>query len=134
MKKIVFALALLSSTVFALDWMEDIHEAFVKAKSENKPLMVFVESKHCRWCKKMNGRTLTDEGIEKRLQMFVPVKVMREDISAMAELPKIDGVPTVLFMKPNKDVVQEVLGYVDVDDFNSYINDAQKKIFDGKVE
>ena len=30
--------------------------------------MVMVEGEHCRWCKKMKGRTLTDDAVEKRLR------------------------------------------------------------------
>jgi len=126
MHKIILGILLISSTVFSLEWVKDINTAFTMAKKENKNVMVFVEGEHCRWCKKMKGRTLSDENVEKRLEKFVVVKVMREDPKVVAALPKIQGVPTVFFMDKNKKVLETVLGYFNVEDFISYINDVEK--------
>lgn len=127
MNKIVLGLLLLSSTLFSVEWVKDIDTAFTLAKKEHKNMMVLVEGKNCRWCKKMKYRTLSDESVEKRLENFVVVKVMREDPSAMSVLPPVKGVPTIFFMKENKAVVEEVVGYFNVEDFISYINDVEKK-------
>ena len=127
MNKIVLGLLLLSSTLFSVEWVKDIDTAFALAKKEHKNIIVLVEGENCRWCKKLKHRTLSDEAIEKRLEKFVTVKVMREDPSAMSVLPPVKGVPTIFFMKENKAVVEEILGYVDVEDFISYINDVEKK-------
>lgn len=127
MRNIVLAFLLLSSTLFSMEWAKDVKTAFSLAKKEHKNVMVFVEGENCSWCKKMKHRTLSDAEVEKRLEKFVVVKVMREDPSAMAILPQIQGVPTIFFMKANKDVLEEVVGYFNVEDFISYINDVEKK-------
>jgi thioredoxin-related protein len=127
MKKIILSILVLSGTIFALDWVKDINTALELAKKEHKTIMVMVEGEHCRWCKKMKGRTLSDDAVEKRLEKFVVVKVMREDGNAMAKLPPVDGVPTIFFMKENKAILEEVIGYFNVEDFTSYINDVEKK-------
>ncbi|MEN8728017.1 MAG: thioredoxin family protein [Sulfurovum sp.] len=127
MNKIVLGLLLLSSTLFSVEWVKDIDRAFALAKKEHKNIIVLVEGENCSWCKKLKHRTLSDETVEKRLEKFVTVKVMREDPSAMSVLPPVKGVPTIFFMKENKAVVEEVLGYVNVEDFISYINDVEKK-------
>ncbi|MCO4845226.1 MAG: thioredoxin family protein [Sulfurovum sp.] len=127
MNKIVLGLLLLSSTLFSVEWVKDIDTAFALAKKEHKNIIVLVEGENCRWCKKLKHRTLSDEAVEKRLEKFVTVKVMREDSSAMSVLPKVKGVPSIFFMKENKAVVVEILGYVNVEDFISYINDVEKK-------
>jgi thioredoxin-related protein len=126
MHKIVLGLLLLSSTLFSVEWVKDVNTAFTLAKKEHKNVMILVEGENCRWCKKLKYRTLQDEAVEKRLEKFVVVKVMREDPSAMSGLPEVKGVPTVFFMKPNKAVIEEILGYVNVEDFISYINDVEK--------
>ena len=127
MNKIVLGLLLLSSTLFSVEWVKDIDRAFALAKKEHKNIIVLVEGENCSWCKKLKHRTLSDETVEKRLEKFVTVKVMREDPSAMSVLPPVKGVPTIFFMKENKAVVEEVLGYVNVEDFISYINDVEQK-------
>lgn len=128
MYKLVVGFVLLSSTLFSLEWAKDINTAFAMAKKEQKNVMVFVEGENCRWCKKMKGRTLSDESVEKRLEKFVVVKVMREDPKAMAHLPSVRGVPTTFFMDKNKKVLETILGYANSEDFIAYINDVEKVV------
>jgi len=127
MNKIVLGLLLLSSTLFSIEWSKDLETAFNLAKKEHKKIMVLVEGENCRWCKKLKHRTLSDEAVEKRLEKFVTVKVMREDPSAMSALPEVKGVPTIFFMNEDKVISDEILGYVDVEDLIYYINDIEKK-------
>lgn len=127
MNKIVVGIVLLTSVLFSLEWTKDVQTAFTVAQKEHKSVMVFVESEKCRWCKKMKYRTFSDEEVQKRLQRFVVVKVMSEDTAAMKLLPPIKGAPTTFFMTQNKEVLQEVLGYFDAEDFIAYINDAESK-------
>jgi len=127
MKKIILGLLLLSSTLFSLEWVKDINTALTVAKKEHKTIMVFVEGAHCNWCKKMKHRTLSDATVEKRLEKFVIVKVMRENGAAMSVLPPVRGVPTIFFMKEDKAIIEEIIGYFDVTDFISYLNDVEKK-------
>jgi thioredoxin-related protein len=127
MHKILLSIVLLSSALFSLEWVKDVPTAFAVAQKEHKNVMVFVESQTCRWCKKMKYRTFSDEAVQKRLESFVLVKVMSEDADATKYLPAIQGAPTTFFMKENKEVLQEVLGYFNAEDFIAYINDAQSK-------
>ena len=128
MIRIVLALLMFSGTLLALEWAKDLDTALTTAEKEHKDVMVMVEGEHCRWCKKMKYRTLGDESVEKKLENFVVVKVMREDGNAMAKLPPVDGVPTIFFMKSNKAVLWEVLGYEDVTDFTATIESVVKKV------
>ena len=125
--KIVAALFVLSSTLLALEWAKDLDTALVTAKKEHKNIMVLVEGSHCGWCKKMKEHTLSDTSIEKRLEKYIVVKVMREDGNAMAKLPPVHGVPTTFFMKENKAILEDVVGYFNVQDFTSFINDVEAK-------
>jgi len=128
MIKIVMALLVFSGSLFALEWAKDLNTALNSAKKEHKAVMVMVESTHCRWCKKMKNHTLSDVSIEKRLESFVVVKVMRDDGISMDKLPPVHGVPTIFFMKDDRSILEEVVGYFDVKDFSSYIDDVEKKI------
>jgi len=127
MNKIVLGVLLFSSTLFSLEWIKDLDTAFTLAKKEHKNVMVLVEGEDCRWCKKMKHRTLSDETVEKRLEKFILVKIMREDPKAMSVMPQVKGVPTVFFMKEDKAVIEDLIGYFNVEDFMSYIDDVEKK-------
>jgi len=129
MKKLIIVLLIFSAWLSAdIDWQKDIPSALSLAKQENKMLMVFVEGENCRWCKKMKYRTLGDEKVEQRLQAFIVVKVMQENREAVKHLPAIDGVPTIFFINSDKKLLQDVVGYFDVDDFISYIDSVEKKV------
>ena len=127
LNKIVLGVLLLSSTLFSLEWIKDLDTAFALAKKEHKNVMVLVEGENCRWCTKMKHRTLSDETVEKRLEKFIVVKIMREDPKAMSVMPEVKGVPTIFFMKEDKAVIEDIVGYFNVEDFISYINDVEKR-------
>jgi len=125
-RKIILLSMLLSGLLFAVDWVEGLDTAMRQAAKEHKNVMVMVVSQECRWCKKMKQRTLNDGRVQKRLKHFVTVQVMRDDKVEMSQLPKIDGVPTIFFLDPNGKVIQELLGYMNVENFLSYIPDIEK--------
>jgi thioredoxin-related protein len=118
------------TTLFAEEeivWLKDINIAFEMAKKEQRTVMVLVEGENCRWCKKMKHRTLGDENVQKKLKSYIIVKVMRENEDAVKDLPIIHGVPSIFFMTPEKEVIESVVGYFNVEDFLSYISDVEKK-------
>ena len=111
-----------------LHWEKDLTTAFERAKQEHKVVMVMVESEHCRWCKKMKHRTLSDDTVSKRLENYILVKVLQEDPEAIKHLPVIKGAPTIFFMTAQKQEIMTALGYYNVFDFTSYLNDVDKKV------
>ena len=121
-------------TLFAgdLNWEKDLKSAFATAAKENKPLMVLVEGKHCRWCKKMKSKTLSNDSVSKRLQDFVLAKADKDDSETWMELPEVKFVPTIFFMTPERKVVERVTGYFNVEDFHSWIDDAQRDFHNEK--
>ncbi len=129
MKKILIFLLFITVILTAeVTWQKEVPVAFDLAKKEHKIVMVFIEGENCRWCKKMKHRILSDEKVEKRLQPYTLLKVMRENKEAAKLLPEIQGVPTIFFMDAEKNILQEVIGYFDVDDFISYIDSVEKKV------
>ena len=114
-----------------LHWEKDLQTAFDKASSDNRPLMVMVESKTCRWCIKMKQRTLRDDTIAARLKAYVLVKIDRDEIKSEF-VPYAKYVPTIYFMTPKKKILETVTGYFGVLDFNSWIDDTEKKLKSSK--
>jgi len=128
--KSIFTILLLLSACLNADiiWQKDIPTALQLAQKEHKLVMVFVEGETCRWCKKMKHRTLSDEAVDKRLQSYISVKVFRENEEAVKALPEIQGVPSIFFMTAEQKILESVIGYYNVEDFISYINDVEKKV------
>ena len=110
-----------------LHWEKDLQTAFDKASADNRPLMVMVESKTCRWCIKMKQRTLADDTVSARLKDYVLVKIDRDEVKSEF-VPYAKYVPTIYFMTPKKKILETVTGYFAVLDFNSWIDDTEKKL------
>jgi len=127
--RLFVACLLLATTLSAVElkWEKDLQSAFDRAVASQKPLMVMVESRSCRWCKKMKHRTLEEKKISVRLQNFVLVEVDRDTVSSPS-VPYARYVPTIYFMTPEKKILETVTGYFDVSDFSSWIDDAEKKL------
>ncbi len=134
MNKLLIILLLCMTTLFSADiaWQKDIATAFEMAKKEKKVVMIFVEGENCRWCKKMKYRTLSDDNITKSITEYIAVKVMQEDEKSVEDLPMIEGVPTIFFMSAEKEVIETVVGYFNVEDFLSYLDDVKKKLISKK--
>ncbi len=134
MKMKLLRIMLLSVVVFGgallageLHWEKDLQTAFDKASADNRPLMVMVESKTCRWCVKMKQRTLKDDTIAERLKGYVLVKIDRDEVKSKF-VPYAKYVPTIYFMTPKKKILETVTGYFGVLDFNSWLDDTEKKL------
>ena len=128
MKKIIILMGIFWSGLFGTElvWQKDIDAAFEIAQKEHKNIMLMVESQNCRWCKKMEDETLADKNVQKRLAAYSLVKVSRGEERIMNQLPMIHGVPTIFFMTSEKKILQKVVGYFNVEDFLSYIDDAER--------
>ncbi len=122
MRYIVVSLMLLFTLLAGAEteeivWQKDLESAVSLAKEQQLPLMVMVEGKRCRWCKKMRYRTLEDEAVTAKLQKYVNVRVDEENKEAMSHLPPVDGVPTIFFFSPQIKLLETSVGYSVVDDF-----------------
>ena len=129
LRSLVLGSLLWSGILYAneLHWEESLQSAFDKASKTNRPLMVMVESKSCRWCKKMKHRTLEDDAVSVRLKNYVLVKIDRDEVSSEF-VPYAKYVPTIYFMTPKQKILERVTGYFNVSDFKSWIDDADMKL------
>jgi len=129
MKKTIILFVSLIGLLLADDliWQKNLQSALATAQKEHRVVMVMVEGEHCRWCKKMRYRTLSDEAVVDALKPYVTVRVDETDRNAMGELPRVEGVPTIFFISPDKKVIETVTGYYNVDDFLSFVKEVKRK-------
>src|SRR5688572_31129990 len=70
-----------------VDWLPWGEEAFSKARSENKPILLSIGYSTCHWCHVMAHESFeSDEIADLMNRWFIPVKVDRE------ERPDVDKV------------------------------------------
>lgn len=108
-------------------WQDTFAQAQAKAKKESKPMLVIITTEQCRWCRKLEATTLSDdEVISKINSRFIPVHVTRDK----SIYPKNLGakmVPMSYFLDPNGNVIHSIPGYWPSEDYQSILDDALRK-------
>ena len=92
-----------------VDWYPWGEEAFVKARSEDKPILLSVGYSACHWCHVMEHESFENEAIAALMnENFVSIKVDREErpdldeiyMNAVQLLTKRGGWPMTVFLTP----------------------------------
>ncbi|WP_456451379.1 thioredoxin family protein, partial [Hydrogenimonas sp.] len=106
---LLFAVGVLMAEVA---WKPDYQSALEEAKRTNKPMMVLLVSHTCRWCRKLENRTLQNPEVAAFVNRhFVPVIVYREE-GGFPDFIRSSMVPTTFFVTPEeKNIIKPVPGY-----------------------
>ena len=113
MRKVIVMVLTLSITAFAkINWV-DYEDAFIKAKKENKIIMIYIYSPDCHYCKEMDATTFKDPDVQEIInRYFIPVKV-RKCLENGLEVGKeygYLGTPTFHFIQPNGKKIKSIFG------------------------
>ena len=94
-----------------VDWYPWSNEAFQKAKSENKPVLLSIGYSACHWCHVMERESFENEKIAALMnELFVNIKVDREErpdldeiyMNAVQMLTGRGGWPMTMFLTPER--------------------------------
>lgn len=127
--KALFFVMLLSLGLFGADiaWQETYASAQSKAKKESKPMLVIITTEQCRWCRKLESTTLSEEAIISKINThFVPVHVTR-DKSIYPKTLSAKMVPMSYFIDGNGKIIHSMPGYWSSEDYDSILDDAIRK-------
>jgi len=129
MKKYLCAIVAWSMALFGaeLDWNDDYDKALKEAKAQNKDVYMLVTSSNCKWCKKFQKTTLQDEATIERLKQQYVLLHIDKNKSYMPKKSKKKKVPRHYFITNKGEVIYSFLGYWDVEDFASFLEDVDKK-------
>jgi uncharacterized protein YyaL (SSP411 family) len=93
-----------------VDWYAWGDEAFAKARSENKPILVSIGYSTCHWCHVMERESYEDPGVAELMnQYLVNIKVDREErpdvdkiyMTAVSAMTGSGGWPLNVFLTPD---------------------------------
>ena len=101
-------------------------EAVNKAEETKKPIMVDFITDWCRWCDTLDARTYSNANVADYINKHVvPIKIDSEKGEGI-DIAKKYGVmayPTILFIHPNGDEIDRILGYVPTEPFLKTVTD-----------
>jgi thioredoxin-related protein len=124
----------LEADKYQLEWYS-YEDALVKARRENKYVMLEFYATWCKWCRKFEAETLTDPAVMKALsEGFVAVKLDGESDKAvvhemrrlrayeLADVYEVKGFPAVWFIAPDGTRAKLLSGYLGPSDFKAYLD------------
>ncbi len=127
MRFIISAFILSTALFGSSEWMSNYHKALEVAQDKNKRVYMLVVSDDCRWCKKFERTTLKDKKTLARLQEKYVLLHLSRDSHYIPKKFKTTPVPRHYFLTSKGKEVFPVVGYRDVDTFNTFLDDVESR-------
>lgn len=129
--KLLFALALVllvlalsplfRSSRASINWHSDQAEAFDQAATQNLPVLVFLYTDWCSYCRQMDGTTFQDpEVVSQMANEYVWLRLNAEKDPEGVQLQRrffVSGFPTLLILDSAGREIDRLQGYVPPNDF-----------------
>ena len=132
---LLFTLSLFGSNVdnFAkeMGFERDYKTALMKAKAQNKPLMMVLGADYCPWCRKFERKTLSSKLIKPELEKEVITLVVdkKYDIETFPKEFQTQMTPRVFFINPlTQKSFYQTAGYKKKKDYLEDLR-AMKKLY-----
>ena len=104
-----------------IQWINNLDSAFVISSKSNKIIMIDFMAEWCPPCEKMDKETFSNVEIIKKSNEFIPVQInieKQQDIAnkynGNARKYGGKGIPNILFLDKNKNVINHIVGFHDV--------------------
>jgi uncharacterized protein YyaL (SSP411 family) len=106
-----------------VQWLRSAEQASALATQTGKPILVYVRSASCHYCDLMQTNVWQNPGAAAVVMRdFIPLKLTREENPEAIEVLKIKGYPATIIFSPDRQYVERVDGYVEVEKFLSVVN------------
>lgn len=120
-KKISTSKNVVEHDSFASEMKYETHyeTAAAKAKKEGKPLMIFMTTNFCPWCRKLENRVLSKSDINAKIkEKFVPLMLNLDTDTFPEQFSKSRFTPILYIVNPNNDsITDQFIGYNNRDGF-----------------
>ncbi|WP_024955508.1 thioredoxin family protein [Sulfurospirillum arcachonense] len=125
MKKILCFCILAVSLAFGtqINWAKDYKSALNQAKSDNKQVLMVVESPNCPYCSLLKEDVLSSSSVANFINKnFVPVLVKQNDGTYPSSTFQVYGTPTTFFVNNNgEESYSPIIGYVEKEKYFKYL-------------
>jgi thiol:disulfide interchange protein len=105
----------------SLDWHHSYEPAFAQAKASHRPVMAFLYTDWCGYCRQMDSDTFADSSVIETLgEAFVWLRLNPESNPDGARLQRrhgVNGYPTLLILDSEAREISRIPGFVPPDRF-----------------
>ena len=114
-----------------LNWVYDETEGIEIAKQEDKFIMLDFYASWCAACKELDHWTYADPVVAAKLADYVNVKLdfsrSSQTTKALTEKYQIPGLPVVIFMDAQGNILKRITGFVDAEKMLSILEEIESK-------
>lgn len=109
----------------SMNYQTNYEKAIAQGKKENKPVMLFLSSKSCPWCRKFENQTLRNTTINKKVHANFIALVLDQEDDKYPEKFYPQYIPTVLFINPKtEEYFVQSIGYKTPAKFQESLDEA----------
>jgi thioredoxin-like negative regulator of GroEL len=108
-------------------WFEDsVSNAFVSARRENKPILLYWGAKWCAPCQQLKHSVFSRSDFIEKSRQFVDVYLDGDDRGAQkwGDAFHIAGYPTVLILRPDRQEIMRISGGNDLSEYSKMLDIA----------
>ncbi len=99
-----------------LKWQPDYGSALKEAAKTGRPILLVVGTDACHWCKQLDARSLSEEGVATLLNArYVLYKVDAEKEAGLAAALKVQVYPSMYFSSSSGSIVSYQEGFLEAD-------------------
>jgi thioredoxin-related protein len=100
----------------SLAWQNDFAKAEELSMKHGRPLLIYVTTANCPFCRKMERLTWPDDAVNERLQTrFVPLRLDADKYPELAAQLGVKGFPTTLIYGTDRKLLADFVGYAPPD-------------------
>ena len=123
----ITSLSVCIGTVEGIPWSPDYEEALWKAQQTSKPVLTYLYTDSCTYCKKMEATTFKDPLVREDMREgYLWVKLNAETDPTGIQLREkfqISNYPTIFVMDHDGVEIDRLTGYVDAQNFKSQVEE-----------
>ena len=105
-----------------IKWGNNLDSTFATASTSDKFIMIDFMAEWCPPCKEMDKKTFSNTNIIKKSNEFIPIRIdvdkqkdIAEEYNGNARKYGGIGIPNILFLNKEKNVIRHIVGFHDAD-------------------
>ena len=111
-----------------INWESDLQEAQAVRLKTNRPLLIFVSFKGCRYCTKMINETYSDQDVVRNVNgAFVPTYVDATKNQKIARALQVRVFPTTILVDRRNRIIDRIEGFATEDVLQTRLQKASHK-------
>jgi thioredoxin-related protein len=109
-------------------WKTSHQEAWRAAQAQQRPMLMYITTSNCVYCRKMVQETLSEDHVAHDIQAnFVPVSLTAQGNRLLVRRLRVQSYPTTVIISPRSVVLDYISGFVGPEEMHTRLTMAARK-------